>query len=631
MRDKAIILDRKILQDFDKARKKEWLLTNGLGGYASSTIMGMNTRGYHGLLVASFPHLFRVLLLSKMEEEVKVNGNVFQLSTNKYPDTIYPKGYNYIDRFEVKNGVSFFYVLDGNILRKDVLLANRRNAVLIRYEMVKSDGEAVLNVRPLINCRDHHLRTKEGDLTFRQEVKQTSVMITPEPKLTNICISYDKARYRKVELWYKNMTYEEEMERGLAYMEDHFCPGELEVELLEGEKFEVIASACSAEPLTFENQAEYAHGDFLLDRLRIASEQFLVSGPFGEAIIAGYHWFGEWGRDTAISIPGLLLIYGKNESAKNIIMRYLSLSMHGIIPSFISEKGEIAYNSVDTSLWFIYTVYKYYSYTDDAEFVRSVFPKLKEIIMNYKNSSIVHMNDKGLIECVEAGMTWMDALVDGVPATGRKGMCVEVNALWYNALKAMEEFASLLGEDKTYYGKIASYLKRNFQDLFWYGKGSYLCDYIDSNGKDYSLRPNQIFCISLPFPLLEKEKWVYVLNAVEDSLFTPYGLRTLDPSHHLYRGKCRGNQRDRDLAYHNGTVWAWLLGPYITAKARAKLPLQLNEINACLRMHMLDAGLGNISEIFDGDPPHAPRGCIAQAWSVAEITRALYESGIRAE
>ncbi|MEM3267535.1 MAG: amylo-alpha-1,6-glucosidase [Conexivisphaerales archaeon] len=627
MTEHSIKLEKTILQEHGKAERIEWLLTNGIGGYASSTVIGENTRGYHGLLIASLPYLQRVLLLSKIEEEVETHGKKFQLSTNRYPDTIHPKGYNFLQSFELDSGVSFTYKIHDIILRKSVMLAKGRNKSIICYEVLKSPEEVMLIARPLINCRDHHLRTREGQLSFKQEILSGKVMITSIPGLAGISISYNTGMYSMEEVWYRNMIYQEELERGLSYMEDHFCPGRFEAAISIGKKFIITVSIDDGKEIN-QDESRVFYDDFLSDRLRKASDQFLVRGAFGEGIIAGYHWFGEWGRDTAISIPGLLLVYGKNNSAKKIIARYLSLCRRGIIPAFISEKGELSYSSVDTSLWFIYAIYKYYAYTMDEEFIKSIFPAMKEIINYYIRGTDygIGINDQGLLECRYPCMTWMDAKVDGMPTTDRRGLCVEVNALWYNALKTMESFARLVGEDSMNYAKKADAARQSFNRFFWFSKGRYLYDYIDGSRADESLRPNQIFSISLPFPVLDGKRWVDVLNKVEESLFTPFGLRTLDPSHSQYRARCTGDQRQRDLAYHNGTVWAWLLGPFISAKLRAGFTVYLDRIVTPFKKHMLDAGLGTISEIFDGDAPHTPRGCIAQAWSVAEIIRVLHEA-----
>ncbi len=348
-------------------------------------------------------------------------------------------------------------------------------------------------------------------------------------------------------------------------------------------------------------------------------------------IVAGYHWFGEWGRDATIALPGLLLTTGRFEEAKNVIRRYLNNTRNGLVPVYFDEGKRPHYASIDTSLWLIYSTYKYFEYTSDLTFIREAYPKLREIIEWYRRGTdYSKVAEDSLLEAKsgEYSLTWMDARVDGAPATPRIGKCVEVNALWYNALRSVEDLSRRVDEDPEPYRKLGSDVLTSFNEVFWCDEGGYLYDYVDEEGGDDSVRPNQIFSLSLPFPVLWRERWGRVLKNVERYLLTPYGLRTLSPRDARYHGICFGGPRDRDLAYHNGTVWAWLIGPFISAYVKlgwSPTSMMIRHILKAFDQHLCEAGLGNVSEIFDGDAPHHPRGCIAQAWSVGELLRVISE------
>jgi len=631
---KAITFEADTLDDYSKARSKEWLVTNQLGGYASSTITGANTRGYHGLLVASLgPSMRRTLLLSKLEESVTINDVYYQLSVNKYPRVIHPEGHRYLKEFRLDPNPHFIYEVGGVTVTKTVYMPSKYNCTITTYEADTPRSIQFL-VKPLVTNRGFHSRLREDSgVAFTQHPGAKGLSLESNKSPTKLFMLSNFGVYEPSETWYKNLVYDEETERGLDDREDLFSPGYFKANLERGKKYRIVASADAPTP-EFEAPPSIQNTDnfSLHDWLTHAAGQFIVNLPDGGCtIIAGYHWFGEWGRDAAISLPGLLLTSKRYEEAKKVLRRFLSQTQDGLTPNLITEEGEQTYTSIDASLWMIYAAYKYYTYTGDQQFLKEIYPKLSNIITCYqRGNACVKTSDDGLLESTqrESSFTWMDARVDGAPVTPRVGKCVEVNALYYNALRSLEVFARSLGHPSELYAALASDVKKTFDYTFWYTRGGYLYDCVGEDGPDASIRPNQILSLSLPFTVLERAKGGSLLEVVEHNLLTPYGLRTLSPSDPRYRGTCTGTPSSRDSSYHNGTVWPWLTGSYITARTRLGLSLDTYLVGHILnhfKQHLYDAGLGSVSEIFDGDPPHRPRGCIAQAWSVGELLRIYAE------
>lgn len=640
MNPEAIVFGEEITTDYSKAREKEWIITNSLGGYASSTITGANTRGYHGLLVVCVPPaLKRMLLLSKLEEEIIFNGEMYPLSINRYPDTTYPDGNKYLKEFRLDPLPSFLYQAGEVVLKKTVFMPPGQNSSVISYK-VSSPTPIELLIRPLVNCRSFHSRTSEDSgIVFRQHPLLGGVGIDSSEDAPSLYLKSNVGKYESSEIWYRNMVYDEEIERGLNDREDHLSPGFFKAMLQDQDVFNLVASV-DASVTSTELAPKGApvlsrvslHCSSFHDWLIQASDQFIVRLPGNrKTVVAGYHWFGEWGRDAAVALPGLLLTTARFEEAKDVIRRFLDYTRNGLVPVYFGEDGEPGYASIDTSLWLIYAVYKHFSYTDDLQFVEEVYPRIRDIVEWYQRGTDVNsVAGDNLLETKseEGSLTWMDARVGGVPVTPRGGKCIEVNALWYNALRSIEKLSSKLGEDPEPYKELGLEVRKSFNDVFWYREGGYLYDCVNNDIGDDSIRPNQILSISLPFPVLGRERWGSVFKIVERYLLTPYGLRTLAPQDSRYRGRCSGGPEDRDSAYHNGTVWAWLVGPFITAYVRLgwnpNSPM-IRHILQSFNKHLGEAGLGNVSEIFDGDAPHRPRGCIAQAWSVGELLRVYSE------
>lgn len=652
-----ITFDRNICTNFESAIRKEWLETNGLGGYASSTIIGLNTRGYHGLLVsATNPPLGRKLLLSKIEETVIIDSKRYEISCNQYPGVIYPDGYKYLDNFRLDPYPIFTYIVEGVVVEKSVFMIYGENTTYITYRLLESSKPATIELRPLIACRNFHGRIHENsNINIDVQFKNGSIFI--DMNNTGLYLSTNDGVFHASPCWYRNIEYRIEAERGQEYNEDLYNPGYFVHHLEPNDKFALSASAKEPAKFDIENirlnvlahrrsikyKPIFRAGTEVIQQkitaLMNSADQFIVKRSNYNSIIAGYHWFGDWGRDTMISLPGLTLITGKHEIAKDILRAYANYCDQGMIPNRFPEEGEQAeYNSVDASLWFIYAVKKFLDYTNDLKFIESeIYPVIAKIIRHYSSGTRynIHADSDGLIYAGEEGtqLTWMDAKVGDFVVTPRRGKAVEINALWYNALRIMREFARKLGYDGSAfrYSQMAERTKHSFNQVFWNKAEGCLYDCVDNNTADDSIRPNQIFALSLPYQLLSEERAKSVLNVVQRELLTPYGLRSLSPRHKEYIGQYIGDQYARDIAYHQGTVWAWLLGPYITAYCNVNGRSKETEnyvrdiLSELFTNHLNDAGLGTISEIFDGDPPHHPRGCISQAWSVAEVLRAYVE------
>ncbi|MGA1974952.1 MAG: amylo-alpha-1,6-glucosidase [Conexivisphaerales archaeon] len=637
---------RDVLGDYELSKSKEWLLTNGLGGYASSTVTGANSRGYHGLLVASIPPgLTRVLLLSKVEDEARTSEGAFPLSTNHYPGAVYPHGFMYLQGFDLLPCPTWRYSFGGTIIRKAVRMPQGVNAVEVSYSIEDGPGPVELTVKPMVNHRGFHDRTKEDSgLSFTQVVSGASVRVDSSAGSPSLFLRCDSGSYEEKGEWYRNMLYDEEELRGYPFSEDHFSPGTFRALLEVGRG---MALTASVEPTAaFPDEPPQAPGVggykprfdvpiSLLALLTLASRQFVVTPPGSEdrTVVAGYHWFGEYGRDAAVSLPGLLLATGREGDARAVMKRFFKRQRGGLLPVLLNGE-ECSWASVDTSLFFVNAVKKYYDSTGDASFLKEVWGGLASTMGSYMKGTDfgIRMADDGLIEAntEELPLTWMDATVGGAPAVRRLSKCIEINALWYNALRAMEALAQAAGA-KGGYLELAKRVKESFNGAFWNAEGGYLYDSVGGGKRDGSIRPNQIFSISLPYPVLERQRWNRVLYVVQEHLYTPFGLRSLSRADPGYRGIYAGGPPQRDTAYHNGTVWSWLAGPYISAACKARSgqrDLLIRRMLDAFLGHINDAGLGSVSEIFDGDAPHHPRGCIAQAWSVAELLRS-YEEDLR--
>jgi predicted glycogen debranching enzyme len=639
---------------YEEGIKKEWIVGNGLGGYASSTVIGANTRTYHGLLVAS-PEKSpgRFVLLSSLDEEISINEEVYRLATHKYPDTIFPSGFNYISKFILVPFPLWVYQSGDFTIKKKIFMIHNSNTTCILYNIRSRREGALLRIFPLVNSRNFHYTVRSGELSFTQKTNPAGVKLESSNGCTFSLSS--NLSYHSDPKWYYNFEYDIEKKRGLNFQEDNFNPGYFESKLKLGTShFFIAASTEDVSSLTLEQVEEFYTREtyrqnllafnsrltepFALKLLR-ATDPFIVKNPSsGEStVIAGYHWFSDWGRDTMISMPGLLLIPRRFEEAKYILKNFSRHCKRGLIPNaFLALGGEPIYNTVDASLWFIHTVGRYFAYTKDFLFLSDVWDTLEEIIENYRKGTDfgIGMDSDYLIQ-QGPQLTWMDAKIGEQALTPRAGKACEINALWYNALKTASSLGTHLGKNTSTYETLAAGVASNYENVFWNPETNCLFDlvYKGEEGyevKDPAIRPNQIFAVALPYTILSPEKEKAIVDRVEKDLLTPFGLRTLSSDNPLYKGHYCGDSVTRDAAYHNGTAWPWLLGAYVKAyrKVHNYSKESLEDMRALLQnfdIHLETAGIGTISELFDGDYPYTPGGCIAQAWSVAEILRAYVE------
>jgi len=652
-----IKVGKEICGDLDAALRREWLETNGLGGFASSSIVGMNTRRYHGLLVAATkPPVGRLVILSKLEETLFIEGQPVDLSVNRYPGTVHPQGFRYLKQFRLDPFPVFTFEIEGIEIEKSVFMVHGDNSTVVQYELKKNNHPERpktlwLELRPLIAFRDYHSTTHEnGALTPALQEEPGLTAVTPYAGLPTLYLAHNAAESKKTSDWYRNFEYEAERERGLDFTEDLFNPCVLRFDLRSRRQASVIAST---ERRDVANVVDYRLAEITRRRnasrsspledefassLTAAADQYIVARGDQKTVIAGYHWFSDWGRDTMIALPGLTLPTGKHDVARSILRTFAQNVDQGMLPNRFPDAGETPeYNTVDATLWFFEAARAYLAYTGDLDFVRNeLYPVFADIIKWHVRGTRygIKVDASGLLSSGEQGvqLTWMDAKVGDWVVTPRRGKPVEIQALWYNALCVMEELARTFGEEaeQKRYRSMATVASWSFNRQFWNEQAGCLYDVTNGAPPDLSIRPNQIFAVSLKHSMLSADRAHAVVDKVQEHLLTPYGLRSLAVSDPQYRGRYTGGPAERDGAYHQGTVWPWLMGPFITAYIKVNGDSEAARRQAAkwlapLKAHLADGGLGHISEIFDGDAPQRPCGCIAQAWSAAEILRALVE------
>ena len=641
-----IRFDHENCRDLNVALTREWLETNGIGGFSSSTILGLNTRRYHGLLTAATkPPVGRFVLLSKLEETLVIDGRRYELSSNQYPGVIHPQGFNYQTAFQLNPFPRFTYEIEGVRVDKLVFMVQGENTTVVQYELTNTDHTDIrLEIRPLIAFRDYHSTTHENDaLNAHIEIEPGLTTFRPYGDLPALHLAHDQAAIDSNGFWYRNFQYAVEQERGLDFTEDLFNPCTLTFEMNSRTKVNIIAStakhdACQADAYRkAELERRSTDKTDLVALLTSAADQFIVSRERGETVIAGYHWFADWGRDTMIALPGLTLVNGRWDVAKHALTEFAKHVDQGMLPNRFPDAGEAPeYNTVDATLWFFEAVRSFLQYTGDYEFVRtSLYSVLQDIVNWHVRGSRyrIHVDADGLIYSGEPGvqLTWMDAKVGDRVVTPRHGKPVEIQALWYNALRVMEDLAGRFDDStaKQEYGAMANKTRASFNALFWNEQAGCLYDVIDGELRDASIRPNQVIAISLTNTMVSRERATSILRVCERELLTARGLRTLSSSDPNYIGRYEGGPGTRDGAYHQGTVWPWLMGPYITAYVKTFGSMEGRRFASMwlenFQQHLHEACLSQVSEIFDGNAPHAPRGCVAQAWSVAELLRAIVE------
>ena len=625
---------------------REWLETNGIGGYASATISGANTRRYHGLLVAATrPPLGRVVMLSKFEETLTVGGDRIELSSNQYPGTLHPEGYKYLTRFRLDPFPVWTYKAAGIELERSVFMPDGENTTVVQWKIKSGRSIPRLEVRPLVAFRDHHhLRREDAELNGEYQIDEGIVSMQPYAGLPRLYIAHNAEKLENEGHWYRDLEYAIERERGFDFTDDLYQPFSLTFDLsntatvIASTEQRGVADAVELEKSEIKRRAQLivhsAADDESLWPLVLAADQFIVARGTGKTVIAGYHWFSDWGRDTMIALPGLTLATNRPDIAKSILTEFSQHISDGMIPNRFPDAGEIPdYNTVDATLWFFEAIHAYVAKTGDVEFVRDIlYDKLVDIVDWHIHGTRYHIkvDADGLLHAGQADvqLTWMDAKIGDWVVTPRTGKPVEIQALWYNAVCVMTDLSKNLGDAKRQkqYKAMAAKTKASFREQFWNELDQCLYDVVDGESRDASIRPNQILAVSLTHTMLDAATARKIVDKVEADLLTPVGLRSLSPRDPSYVPIYTGSPLERDAAYHQGTVWSWLIGPFVDAYRKthskdAMAEWRITEILAGLKNHLSVATVGQVSEIFDADALHRPRGAAAQAWSVAELLR----------
>ncbi|MGI0491190.1 amylo-alpha-1,6-glucosidase [Alkalinema pantanalense CENA528] len=664
----GIQLGREICGRSEIASTREWFVTNGIGGYAAGTIAGSLTRRYHGILIAALqPPLGRTLLVSKVEERIGYGDRRYELSTNVWRDgSIHPQGYQYIEQFALEGSIpTWRYACADALLEKQIWMQQGENTTYISYRLLRATQPLMLQANVLVNYRDYHSDTQNAwsmDVrSINSEIPIQGVKIQAFPDAAPIYLLSDRATATPAHNWYYGFDLAVERYRGLSDREHHLHAATFQVTLKPGESVAIVASTELQTAIVPDSARQNRHHHEVtllttarskvpnqsipdwIEQLILAADQFIVDRatpdfPTGKTIIAGYPWFSDWGRDTMISLPGLTLCTGRPDIAQSILLTFSKYVDRGMIPNRFPDAGEVPeYNTVDATLWYIEAIRAYYYQTGDEDLLKQLFPVMQEIIDWHCQGTRyqIHVDpEDGLLYAGEPGvqLTWMDAKVGDWVVTPRIGKPIEINALWYNAVRSLAKFARQLQQPHQDYDALADRIQTHFAK-FWNAELGYCYDVLDGpEGADPTLRPNQLFAIALPalgtadFPaLLNPDQQKAVVDRCAQHLLTSHGLRSLSPDHPHYQGHYGGTQLQRDGAYHQGTVWGWLLGVFAIGHFRvygdAAAALQFLQPMA---HHLLDHGVGSLSEIFDGDAPMTPRGCFAQAWTVAEVLRAWF-------
>jgi predicted glycogen debranching enzyme len=660
LKDARVSFGREVCGNLDAAEAREWIVTNGIGGFASGTIAGCMTRRYHGLLIAALrPPVGRTHLVAMADETVHYAGEKYRLGTTQWTSgAVDPKGFLNIQSFRLEGMTPVWtYALADALLEKRVWMQQGENTTYVKYTLARSSGAIEMDMKALVNYRDYHASTHAGDWHMRIEPVEDGVKITAFEGAVPFYVKCEGAACESRHEWYRGYFLPVEKERGLDDNEDLLFAALFRLKLNVGENVTLVASTEPRAPIDsktacakrVEHEADlfqtWLTGNAKaeecpnwLPQLVLAADQFVVKrslprNPDGRSIIAGYHWFGDWGRDTMIALPGLTLATGRADVARQILLAFAGYADGGMLPNnFPDAGGKPEYNSVDATLWYFEAVRQYFAATQDGRTLLQLFPTLAEMIDAHVNGTRYNIHVDAADGLLYAGapgiqLTWMDARVGEWVVTPRVGKPVEVNALWINALETIAHFARLLARPSDGYEKLSAKAQKNFQ-RFWNEERGCCFDVIDAPdaGNDAALRPNQIFGVSLPVSPLNEDQQKAVVDTCAQHLLTSYGLRSLAPGEPGYIGHYSGGPRDRDAAYHQGTVWGWLLGPFTLAHLRvygdrAEAMRFLEPLGISVHMY----GLGTLGEIFEGNAPFTPHGCIAQAWTVGEVLRAMRE------
>jgi len=634
--------DKTQLINLEYSLSKEYVRSNRAGSYSSTTLIYCNTRKYHGLLVSPVENLDgdRHVLLSSFDETIIERENEFNLGIHKYQGDIYsPRGHKYIRDFLADPIPTLVYRVGGVVMTKESLLVEKEEQLLIKYTINESDVPIRLRFRPFLAFRNMHTLSK-ANLYANTRIKFIANGV--KSRLYDGYPFLHMQFSTKVEFipapdWYYGIEYNKELRRGYDYKEDLFVPGYFEMSARKGDVILFSASTTEARPDQLKRKFTLELGkriprDSFKNCLINAAQQFIVKKNKKTEIIAGFPWFGSWGRDTFISLPGLTLAIGDTQTCKDVLDTQVLKLKNGLFPNMGSEENP-AFNSVDAPLWFFWAVQQYAREVKDFTLVWQDYGKaMKSILNEYRQGTSfgIVMHENGLIYQGHPGkaLTWMDAVVNGKPVTPRMGYAVEINALWYNAVQFCLDLAKREKDNRFFkeWESMPVLIRDSFLNTFWDVKKGYLADVVDGNYKDWSVRPNQVIAASLEFSPVDTEIKKAVLNVVERDLLTPRGLRTLSPKNESYRGIYKGTQEQRDLAYHQGTVWPWLLEHFCEGYMNLHKESGIGFLERLINDFepvMIELGIGTMPEIFDGDPPHRARGAISQAWSVAALLRII--------
>jgi predicted glycogen debranching enzyme len=652
----VVAFDRAISNDFAAASSREWLATNGIGGYASGTVAGCATRRYHGILLAALnPPVGRTQLVAALDETVGYAGANYELATHEWASgAIAPQGFHFIESFRLEGTIPVWtYALGEVRLEKRIWMRQGENTTYVRYTLLNAPAAIQFQAKALVNYRDFHGATHAGDWHMRIDAAPQGIRVIAYDGAIPFYIKSADASAEPNHIWYRDCFLKAERERGLDDHEDHLFAAQFDRSLDPGNSLTLVftteentlldgATALSdqtaresrlIETLRKSSLSRKANPDWL-EQLALAADQFIVKralpeNPDGHTIIAGYHWFSDWGRDTMIALPGLALSTGRAEFAREILLAFSEFVDGGMLPNnFPDAGGKPEYNTIDAGLWYFEAVRQYFEAARDLSTLEKLFPILAGMIEAHVAGTRynIHVDPSdGLLYGGGPGiqLTWMDVKIGDWVVTPRTGKPVEINALWINALESMTQFARVLSLPAGRYETLSAAARETFSK-FWNSERNCCFDVIDSPGigNDGTLRPNQILAVSLPFSPLTTDQQKAVVNICRSELLTPVGLRSLGPHDNGYTAHFRGGPRERDAAYHQGTTWGWLLGPFALAhfrvyqdKAEARLFLEPQT------QAISTYGLGSLAEVFDGDPPHKPGGCIAQAWTVSELIR----------
>jgi predicted glycogen debranching enzyme len=643
--------------------EREWIVTNGLGGYSSSSLAGANTRKYHGVFV---PNLSapkgRHVLISRCDELVVTGDRRYEIGNVEFADgKLLGEGHRWLRQFTFDRSIACWtFDVEGVVLQKSIVMVHQQNTVCVRYRVL-SDAPVEIRIRPFVSFRRHDESPdvpREGVYTLTVQQGHHEVSLTGTPIVLRMAMQPKPSIFTTDERHDIETVYRIDRERGETSLENVFSPGWFTATVTPTQPACFIASTHGWDWLDFDAfgmfEAECRRLDDLLARANVAddyvarqlaqaADQFIVlpgsrleesvlaqaQGTELRSVYAGYHWFADWGRDTMISLEGLTLCTGRVREAGAILRTFAHYVKDGLLPNLFPEgERQALYHTVDATLWYFHAIGRYIAVCGNVAIVNDLYPILESIIDHHiKGTQFgIHMDKDGLITAAAEGyqLTWMDAKVNGWVVTPRRGKPVEIQALWYNALCLMQAWAAQVGRSPQPYRERAEQVRSSFNARYWNETNGCLFDVIDGpNGDDAAIRPNQVFAVSLPNPVLDQSRWDPVMRTVKEKLLTPHGLRTLSADHPDYKTHYRGDLLSRDAAYHQGTVWPWLIGHFIDAWLKLHPDrTAAREFLQAFPKHLNDAGMGSISEIFDAESPHRPGGCMAQAWSVAEVLRA---------